>query len=156
MSKTDIHLVVNGVDHHVTVAVEQTLLEVLREELGLVGAREGCGIGMCGACTALIDGQPISACLMLAVQAQGKTITTVEGLAEHGHLHPIQQAFIAEAGYQCAYCTSGFILSAAALLAENPAPDDKMIRDYLSGNLCRCGSYENILRAVRAAIRSVR
>ena len=151
MDRMPIRLVINGQEHEVDVAVEQTLLDILRDDLGLLGAREGCGIGMCGACTVLADGRPISSCLMLAVQAQGKAITTVEGLAGPDDLHPVQQAFVDEAGFQCAYCTPGFVLSVVALLAENPSPADDEIREYLSGNLCRCGSYENILKAVRTA-----
>jgi aerobic-type carbon monoxide dehydrogenase small subunit (CoxS/CutS family) len=125
-------------------------LEVLRDELGLVGAREGCSIGMCGACTVLVDGKAISSCLLLAVQADGSEVTTVEGLSRDGQLHPVQQAYIDHAAFQCAYCTPGFILSTVALLQEYPNPDEETIRRYLSGNLCRCGSYENILRAVKA------
>jgi aerobic-type carbon monoxide dehydrogenase small subunit (CoxS/CutS family) len=153
MARLEIDLRVNGAVHAVRVSAGRTLLDVLRDELGLVGAREGCGIGLCGACTVLVDGRAISSCLMLAVQAEGKEIVTIEGLAEGEHLHPVQQAFIEQAGFQCAYCTSGFILSSVALLAEHPAPDDDTIRAYLSGNLCRCGSYANILEAVKAAAR---
>jgi aerobic-type carbon monoxide dehydrogenase small subunit (CoxS/CutS family) len=129
----------------------RTLLEVLRDDLNLVGAKEGCGIGMCGACTVLVDGRPVSGCLTLAAQVAGKEIFTVEGLVEDGKLHPIQQAFIDERAFQCAYCTPGFILSAFALLEENPNPSEDEIREYLSGNLCRCGSYQNIMKAVAEA-----
>ena len=124
-----VRLNINGTLHDVDVAPEATLLETLREELDLFGAREGCGIGMCGACTVLVDGNPISSCLMLT-----------------------PQAFVDEAGYQCAFCTPGFVLTTIALLAEQPDPDDDAIREYLSGNLCRCGSYQNILRAVKACV----
>jgi aerobic-type carbon monoxide dehydrogenase small subunit (CoxS/CutS family) len=150
MSELEITLRVNGQNHHLKMSPERTLLAVLREELDLGGAREGCGVGLCGACTILIDHHPFSSCLMLAAQAEGAEITTIEGLAQAGRLHPVQQAYIDQAGFQCAYCTPGFILSTVALLAEQPEPDDEMIREYLSGNLCRCGSYENILAAVRA------
>ena len=146
---------VNGVDHEADVGT-RTLLAVLRDDLGLVGAKEGCGIGMCGACTILVDGEPISSCLMLAVQASGRDIVTVEGLAPEGKLHFIQQAFIDHGAFQCAYCTPGFVLSTLALLNETPSPDREEIRDYLSGNLCRCGSYPNILRAVEALSQSER
>lgn len=149
MNHEMIRLRVNGQEHNLAVSVGRTLLDVLREELGLVGVREGCGIGMCGACTVLVDGAAISSCLMLAVQAQHKAIVTVEGLAEAGQLHPVQQAYLDRAAFQCAYCTPGFILSTVALLDENPNPDDEAIRHYLAGNLCRCGSYLNILEAVR-------
>ncbi|HLF27746.1 MAG TPA: (2Fe-2S)-binding protein [Anaerolineae bacterium] len=140
---------VNGIDHEVDVGM-RALLAVLRDELGLVGVKEGCGIGVCGACTVLIDGKPISSCLMLAVQAAGCEIVTIEGLSQDGRLHPVQQAFIEHGAFQCAYCTPGFVLSTVALLRENPSPDAAEIREYLAGNLCRCGSYPNILRAIAA------
>lgn len=143
---------VNGNPHEVQ-AGTRTLLEVLRDELSLTGAKEGCSIGMCGACTVLIDGRPISSCLMLAEQAAGKEIITIEGLGQDENLHPVQQAFLDEGAFQCAYCTPGFVLSVVALLSENPTPDEEEIREYLSGNLCRCGSYQNILKAVVAASR---
>lgn len=130
------------------------LLEVLRDELGFAGAKEGCGVGMCGACTILVDGKPISGCLTLAEQVAGKQMLTVEGLEKEGELHPVQQAFIDERAFQCAYCTPGFILTAVALLNENQDPDDDEIREYLSGNLCRCGSYQNIVNAVKRASRN--
>ena len=149
MSSEKITLRVNGKGHELAVSSDQTLLEVLREELNLVGAREGCGIGMCGACTVLLDGRAVSGCLMLAVQANGKEITTIEGLAQEEQLHPVQQAYLDHAAFQCAYCTPGFILSTVALLEEDPNPDDDKIRHYLAGNLCRCGSYGNILEAVQ-------
>jgi len=143
---------VNGSRHEVQEGT-RTLLEVLRDDLGLVGTKEGCGIGMCGACTVLVDGKPVSGCLTLAAQVADKEIVTVEGLAKDGRLHPIQQAFIDERAFQCAYCTPGFILSTMALLEENPDPSDDEIREYLAGNLCRCGSYQNIMKAVSAASR---
>ncbi len=138
---------VNGSRHEVQ-AGTRTLLQVLRDDLGLVGMKEGCGVGMCGACTVLIDGKPISGCLILAEQAADQEILTIEGIASDGQLHPIQQAFIDEGAFQCAYCTPGFILSVLALLNENPSPSEDEIREYLSGNLCRCGSYLNIMKAV--------
>lgn len=143
---------VNGSRHEVQEGT-RTLLEVLRDDLGLVGTKEGCGVGMCGACTVLVDGRPVSGCLTLAIQAADKEVTTVEGLAKNGKLHAIQQAFIDERAFQCAYCTPGFILSTMALLNENPHPSEAEIREYLSGNLCRCGSYQNIIKAVSAASR---
>ena len=138
---------VNGEIHDVE-AGTRTLLAVLRDDLGLVGAKEGCGIGMCGACTVLVDGEPFSSCLLLAAQVAEREILTVEGLARDGELHPIQQAFIDHAAFQCAYCTPGFVLSVVALLAENPTPSAEEIREYLAGNLCRCGSYPNVLSAL--------
>lgn len=128
----------------------RTLLEVLRDELGLVGTKEGCGIGMCGSCTVLVDGKPISSCLILANQVVGREILTIEGLGQTDRLHPVQQAFLDEGAFQCAYCTPGFVLATVALLDENPSPAEDEIREYLSGNLCRCGSYQNIIRAVAA------
>ncbi len=140
---------VNGVEREIESGT-RTLLAVLRDDLGLVGAKEGCGIGVCGACAVLLDGQPISSCIMLAAQATGRDIVTIEGLARDNRLHVIQQKFIDHAAFQCAYCTPGFILSTWALLNENPSPSVEEIRDYLGGNLCRCGSYKNILKAVQA------
>lgn len=131
----------------------RTLIDVLRDDLNLMGTKEGCGIGMCGACTVLIDNQPISSCLVLADQVAGKEIVTIEGLIENDELHPVQQAFIDEAGFQCAYCTPGFVLSTVSLLAENPTPSREEIMEYFSGNLCRCGSYYNILNSVIASIK---
>lgn len=138
---------VNGSKHEVQ-AKTRTLLDVLREDIGLMGTKEGCGIGMCGACTVLVDGKPFSSCLVLAEQAVGKEILTIEGLGNAENLHPVQQAFLDEGAFQCAYCTPGFVLSTVALLAEKPSPNDEEIREYLAGNLCRCGSYQNILQAV--------
>ncbi len=143
-------LKVNGIEHKVH-AGTRTLLAVLRDDLGLVGAKEACGIGMCGACTVLVDGKTVSSCLTLAAQCVGKEIMTIEGLARDGRLHRVQQAFVDHAAFQCAYCTPGFVLATVALLNENPTPSEEEIREYLAGNLCRCGSYQNILKAVRAA-----
>ncbi|MCI0635215.1 MAG: (2Fe-2S)-binding protein [Actinobacteria bacterium] len=126
-----------------------TLLEVLRRELDLAGAREGCGVGMCGACTVLVDGRPVSSCLLLAPLATGRAITTIEGLAgPDGSLDPVQQAFMDRNAFQCSYCTPGFVLTAKALLAENPSPTETEVEEYLSGNLCRCGCYREIVAAV--------
>ncbi len=144
---------VNGEDYQVRGGA-RTLLQVLRDELGLGGTKEGCGVGMCGACTVLVDGRPLSGCLTLAEQAAGKEIITVEGLAEDGRLHPVQEAFIEAGAFQCAYCTPGFILTTIAMLEENPDPDEEEIRDYLAGNLCRCGSYQNIINAVKRVSRN--
>jgi len=141
----------NGKPHVLDVDPTRPLLEVLRDDLGLRSVREGCGIGMCGACTVLIDDRAISSCLTLAGQVQGRQILTVEGLAGEGRLHPVQQAYLDHAAFQCAFCTPGFILATLALLKEEPAPDEATIKAHLAGNLCRCGSYRNILEAVRAA-----
>ena len=154
--KQIIKLKVNGVEDEHAVHTHQTLLEVLRGEHKLFGAREGCGIGMCGACTVLIDGKPISSCLLLAALAEGKEIVTIEGLTDPGKLHPIQQAFVDHNAFQCSYCTPGFILSTKALLEENPSPTVEQIRHYLAGNLCRCGSYYKIQDAVLDAAMRLR
>jgi carbon-monoxide dehydrogenase small subunit len=144
---------VNGRAHALQVRNHHTLLTVLREQLGLLGPREGCGVGMCGACTVLIDGNPVSACLVLAALAEGRQILTVEGLshAERGTLHPLQQAFLEGRGFQCSFCTPGFILAAKSLLESNPDASEEEIRDYLAGNLCRCGSYVKIMDSVKLA-----
>ena len=141
---------VNGSRHEVRTEA-RILLDVLREDLNLLGTKEGCGVGMCGACTVLVDGKPFSSCHLLAEQVVGKEIVTIEGLSKDGKLHPVQQAFLEQGAFQCAYCTPGFVLTTVALLNENPSPSDDEIREYLSGNLCRCGSYQNILRAVKIA-----
>jgi aerobic-type carbon monoxide dehydrogenase small subunit (CoxS/CutS family) len=141
-------LKINGSKYEVQ-AEARTLLDVLRDDLGLMGTKEGCGVGMCGTCTVLVDGKPLSSCLLLAEQVVGKEVLTIEGLGSAENLHPVQQAFLDEGAFQCAYCTPGFVLTTVALLAENPIPSDEEIREYLSGNLCRCGSYQNILQAVR-------
>lgn len=151
-----LNLHVNGRERSVTAALDETLLDVLRRELQLFGVREGCGIGMCGACTVLVDGRPMSACLMLASLCQGKELMTIEGLADGDTLHPIQQAFVDHTAFQCSYCTPGFILTTRALLEENPAPSDQEIREYLAGNLCRCGSYVKIIDAVHDAAERLR
>jgi aerobic carbon-monoxide dehydrogenase small subunit len=154
--KRIIRLKVNGAEQEATVRTHHTLLEVLRGAFKLFGAREGCGIGMCGACTVLLDGKPVSSCLMLAALAEGKEIQTIEGLTVDGKLHPIQEAFIDHNAFQCSYCTPGFILTTKKLLEENPAPSGDEVRAYLAGNLCRCGSYVKIQEAVRDAARRMR
>ena len=155
--KMRLELRVNGRVHRVRVRAHHTLLEVLREQLKLFGAREACGVGMCGSCTVLLEGQPISSCLMLAALAEGKDILTIEGLeGEDGQLHPIQQAYVDHTAFQCSYCTPGFILTTKALLEENPNPTEDEAREYLSGNLCRCGSYVKIMDAVMDAKQRLR
>lgn len=143
---------VNGIDRQVRARVHHTLLETLRDEIGLTGPREGCGIGMCGACTVLLDGRPVSGCLVLAVQAEGREILSVEGLVgPDGALDPIQEAYVDHTAFQCSYCTPGFILTTKALLDEEPDPSREEAKEYLAGNLCRCGSYVKILDAVMDA-----
>jgi xanthine dehydrogenase YagT iron-sulfur-binding subunit len=142
---------VNGKDVRVCVEPRRTLLSVLREELGLTGAKRGCGRGECGACTVIIDGQTAYACSTLAIDCEGLEIRTVEGLARGGQLHEVQEAFIEHDGYQCGFCTPGQVMSAVALLEHNPHPTRAQIQHEMAGNLCRCGAYPNILRAVVAA-----
>jgi len=154
--KRQLTLNVNGRAQRVEADAHHTLLEVLRRDLRLVGAREGCGVGMCGACTVLLDGQPISSCLLLASEVRGRAVETVEGLADGDRLHAIQQAFVAQTAFQCSFCTPGMIMATKALLAENPNPSDEQITDYLAGNLCRCGSYKNIVAAVKDAATQLR
>jgi len=149
--ESSIVLQVNGSERHVGVLPGHTLLTVLRDRLKLLSVREGCGIGMCGACTVLIDGQPVSSCLQLASLAQGREITTVEGLSDDGQLHPVQQAYADQTAFQCSYCTPGFVLATVGLLTDIEDPSPGEIEDYLAGNLCRCGSYVKILEAVHQA-----
>ena len=149
--KTPIELTINDEPYQFQVEPQTTLLELLREELRLTGTKEGCGMGDCGVCTVLMDGKPVNSCLMLATDAEGRQITTIEGLAAGGELHPVQKAFIDEAAVQCGFCSPGMILSAKALLDENPRPSEEEIRTALSGVLCRCGSYRKIVSAVKAA-----
>ncbi len=134
----------------------QTLLEVLRDQLGLTGTKEGCGNGNCGACTVLIDGRPVNSCLVLAVEVEGREVTTVEGLAKGRELHPLQQAFLEHAALQCGICTPGFLVAAKALLDRNPSPTEEEVRYALAGNLCRCTGYDKIVRAVLDAAEKVR
>jgi aerobic-type carbon monoxide dehydrogenase small subunit (CoxS/CutS family) len=143
---------VNGATREIDGPPEQSLLDALRDGLGLLSVREGCGIGMCGACTVLVDGRPISACLTLAGLMEGRDLVTVEGLGENGALDLVQEAFLACTGFQCSYCTPGILLTVKALLDEQPDASDEAIREYLSGNLCRCGSYVKIVDSVHAAI----
>ena len=147
----DVVLSVNGADHAVRVDTRMTLLDALRDKLGLTGSKKGCDQGQCGACTIHVDGERHLACLTLAVAAQGQRITTIEGLAEDGRLHPMQQAFIDHDAFQCGYCTPGQIMSAVACVREGHAGSDRDIREYMSGNLCRCAAYPNIVAAVNQA-----
>ena len=145
----EIVLRVNDETHSLTVDARTTLLDALRDRLHLTGTKKGCALGQCGACTVLLDGRRINACLMLAVMAQGTSIVTIEGLAGEGELHPMQAAFIEHDGFQCGYCTPGQIMSAVGLVAEGRAGSDAEIREQMSGNLCRCGAYVNIVAAIR-------
>ena len=149
--KTQLTLTVNGETREVVVAVHKTLLEVLREDLGLTGTKHGCELGECGTCTVLVDGEPVLSCLALPVEMTGRVIKTVEGMAEGGRLHPLQQAFAELGAAQCGYCTPGILLTAEALLEDNPAPSRDEVRMALAGNLCRCTGYTKILDAVELA-----
>jgi aerobic-type carbon monoxide dehydrogenase small subunit (CoxS/CutS family) len=144
-------LTVNGIPHAVQSDPSRPLLEILRDELDLTGSKYGCGEGQCGACTVLLDGVPFRSCQTPLRVAQGKQITTIEGLAVNGHLHPLQEAFIQADAMQCGYCTTGMILSATALLRKNPNPSDAEILRAMEGNICRCGTYPRILTAIRLA-----
>src|SRR6187399_1232453 len=148
----DVTLRVNGTEHRLTVDTRVSLLDLLREHLDLTGAKKGCDHGQCGACTVLLDGRRVNACLVLAVVADACDVVTVEGLADGDELHPLQQAFIDHDAFQCGYCTPGQLCSAAGLLAEGRARDAEEIRELMSGNLCRCGAYPNIVAAIQQAM----
>jgi xanthine dehydrogenase YagT iron-sulfur-binding subunit len=150
----DVTLEINGTEHRLSVPASATLLDVLRERLQLYGTKKGCDLGSCGACTVLVDGRRANACLMLAAMQDGRRIATIEGVARDGALHPLQQAFIKHDALQCGYCTPGQIMSALGLIAEGRAGSDAEIAEQMSGNLCRCGAYPNIVAAVAEAARS--
>ena len=149
--KQDITLKVNGYTYNLTIETHRTLVEVLRETLGLTGTKKSCAEGECGACTVLMDGRPAASCLVLAVAAQGKEITTIEGLAQGTNLHPLQEAFVKHMAIQCGYCTPGMVMAAKAFLDENADPTADEVRKAISGNLCRCTGYQQIVNAVMAA-----
>jgi xanthine dehydrogenase YagT iron-sulfur-binding subunit len=147
----DLVLSVNGCEHRVATPASATLLDVLREQLALTGTKKGCDMGACGACTVLVDGRRINACLALAAMQEGRMILTIEGLAREGALHPLQRAFVEHDALQCGYCTPGQIMSAVGLIAEGRVADEAGIAEFMSGNLCRCGAYPNIVAAIAAA-----
>jgi len=149
--RRELHITVNGDEYHLLVDTQRTLLDVIRDEIGLTGTKNGCGQGECGACTVLLDGEPVNSCLVLALEADGHEIVTIEGLADGGVLHPVQQAFVDAGAIQCGFCTPGMVLSAKALLDRNPDPSREEILDGLKGNLCRCTGYVKIIDAVEAA-----
>jgi carbon-monoxide dehydrogenase small subunit len=151
---THISLTVNGVGREAEVEPRQLLVYFLREQLGLTGTNVGCDTSSCGACTVLLDGESVKSCTVLAVQADGSDVTTIEGLAQDGELHVVQQAFHEQHALQCGYCTPGFVMATVSLLQENPSPSESEIRSALEGNLCRCTGYHNIVRAVEAAARA--
>ena len=150
-----IQLTVNGKPETLAAESHHTLLEVLRDGLGLTGTKEGCSTGHCGACTVLLDGAPVSSCLLLAVEAEGHDVITVEGLSSNGQLHPVQAAFVAKGGLQCGFCTAGMMLATVALLRQNAQPTEQEIRMALAGNLCRCTGYTKIVEAVQVAVQEV-
>lgn len=152
----EISLRVNGEDYQVTVEPKDTLLDVLRDKIGLTGTKCGCNTGDCGACTVLLNGRPVVSCLVLAVDARDKEILTVEGLARSGRLHPLQEAFVRYGAVQCGFCTPGMLMASYALLRENPNPTEEEVREAISGNLCRCTGYTKIVDAILAASAAMR
>jgi aerobic carbon-monoxide dehydrogenase small subunit len=151
MARTQVQTNLNGADIDFLCEPRQSLLEVLRDELGLTGSKEGCNNGNCGACSVILNGRIVNSCCVLGVEIAGANVTTIEGVAEGDHLHPLQQAFLEQAALQCGICTPGFILAAKALLESEPNPDEHRIRHYLAGNLCRCTGYDKIIKAVQQA-----
>ena len=147
----EVTLRVNGAEHRVEVEPRWLLSDVLRHSLGLTGTHVGCDTSQCGACTVLVDGRAVKSCTVLALQAAGREVTTIEGLAENGKLHPVQQAFHEHHGLQCGFCTPGMVMATVSLLEEHPDPSEEEIRHLLEGNLCRCTGYQNIVKAVKAA-----
>ena len=151
MPKLDVRYTINGRSYEAQIEPNRTLLEVVRDELRLTGTKEGCGTGDCGACSMIVSGKLVTSCLMLAPQADGAEITTIEGLARNGELHPVQQAFIDTGAVQCGFCIPGMIMAGATLLERNPKPSDEEIRQAIAGNLCRCTGYTKIVEAIAAA-----
>lgn len=145
-----IEITVNGQNHEVAIEPNTTLVDLLRRELGLTGTKKGCEMGDCGTCTVILDGKPVNSCLVLAMQAAGRNITTIEGLEDENGLHPLQDAFVEKGAIQCGFCSSGMILSGKSLLDENPSPSEAEIRGAISGNLCRCTGYQKIIEAVKS------
>jgi len=151
----EIEITINGRKRQFDVEPNKLLLNLVRDELYLTGTKYGCGIGECGACTVHLDGEAVLACMVLAVDADGRSVTTIEGVADGGKLDPVQEAYIEEGAIQCGFCTPGFIMSTKALLKENPDPSEKEIREYLKGNYCRCTGYVNIINAAQSAARKM-
>ena len=146
-----VHLKINGTDHELDIPARRLLVDCIRYDIGLTGTKESCSVGVCGACAVLVNGEMYASCITLAVAVDGSEITTIEGIAENGNLHPIQQAFIDHGGFQCGICTPGQVIAAKSLLEENPAPTEDEIKEYMMGNLCRCTGYYGILNSIAAA-----
>ena len=146
-----VHLKINGTDHELDIPARRLLVDCIRYDIGLTGTKESCSVGVCGACAVLVNGEMYASCITLAVAVSGSEITTIEGIAENGNLHPIQQAFIDHGGFQCGICTPGQVIAAKSLLEENPAPTEEEIKEYMMGNLCRCTGYYGILNSIAAA-----
>lgn len=153
--KSRVALIVNGEKHEVFIEPNATLLDILREELSLTGAKDACGNGECGACTVIMDGKPVNSCITLAVEAEGKRIETIEGLSNGNNLHPLQKAFIDNHSFQCGFCTPGIIMTAKALLDRNPGPTEEKIKNAISGNICRCTGYDNIVDGILNAAKKI-
>jgi len=151
MKPIQVNFMVNGKNHQIVTAPNRTLLSVLREDLKLTGTKEGCGVGECGACAVIMNGEPVNSCLVLVGQADDSTITTIEGLSKNGQPHPLQKAFVEHGAVQCGFCTPGMIIASKALLDKNPDPSDEQVREALAGNICRCTGYTKIVEAVQAA-----
>ncbi|KRT34522.1 (2Fe-2S)-binding protein [Acetomicrobium hydrogeniformans] len=152
MNDIEVTITVNGTKHRLTVGPKERLLDTLRERLHLTGTKEGCGVGECGACTVILDGEAVHSCMVLTAQADGNEVLTVEGLEVNGHLHPLQEAFIKHHAVQCGFCTPGMLMSAKALLDKNPNPTREEIKTAIEGNLCRCTGYEQIIEAIESAV----
>ncbi len=150
-----VHLKVNGTDHELNIPARRLLVDCIRYDIGLTGTKEGCSVGVCGSCAVLVDGEMFASCITLAVAVDGSEITTIEGIAENGKLHPVQQAFIDNGGFQCGICTPGQVIAAKSLLDENPHPTEDEIKQWLMGNLCRCTGYYGILNSVAAAAKEM-
>mgnify|MGYP001559952919 CR=1 FL=1 len=153
MAEIPLSVTVNGERHQLAVPPHETLIECLRDRLGLLGTKKSCDVQVCGACTVLLDGRPVSACTLLAFEARGRTVQTIEGLADGDHLHPIQEAFLEHGALQCGFCTPGMIMASVALLSENPTPSADEVKHYMRGNICRCTGYKRILEAILDASR---
>src|SRR5574342_1155419 len=151
-----ISLTVNGSQRELEVEPHELLLDLVRDRFGLTGAKRSCDVEVCGACTLLVDGRPVSACTTLAFEVRGRSVLTIEGLAENGKLHPLQEAFIAHGGFQCGYCTPGMILAAKALLDENPNPSEDELKHFMHGNICSCTGYKKIIESIMAAAKLMR